>query len=151
MRKPEPESRRERLLVSQGGTMNAKDVMTQDIARCLPLATAQAAASLMTGCDLGAVPIKEVVRPKPVTSRPKDGLDDCERLRQKRRISGLLLMDEAGRRIDRRNDPRSDRGNEMIAQAPIVLDEPDAKVRQELAEILMSSAGSLLRNGRPRW
>ena len=60
-------------------------------------------------------------------------------------------MDEAGRRIDRRNAPRSDRGNEMIAQAPIVLDEPDAKVRQELAEILMSSAGSLLRNGRPRW
>jgi CBS domain-containing protein len=73
--------------------------------------------------DPETITVQEVMTPKPVTCKPEDTLDKCERLMQRRRIRRIPVVDETGSCVG------------IVTQADVALHAPAAKVAKTLAQI----------------
>lgn len=64
-----------------------------------------------------------VMTPEPVTCKPEDSLDECERLMQRHHVRRIPVVDEAGCVVG------------IVAQADVARHAPAEKVRKTLVEV----------------
>jgi CBS domain-containing protein len=75
------------------------------------------------GLDPKTTPIQPYVRRDPVTCRPEQSIDSCEKLMQTHQVRRLPVVDGKGRCVG------------MVSQADLVRSEEPAKVQRTIAEI----------------